>query len=264
MSKKILFFILLLNLLSFNNLVSSEIIPVKKPLQTKEEKQKKLLIDVLKPLPKPLEKTEEKTLKEKVVVKKEDKKRGFILPKKKPLIAGKEKIKDIKISKYYNKKDASLANKAILEMKKAKWPSALKIANKAKDKSIYNFIQWRHLLTKGNLASYYDYKTFIDKNENYPRIGRIKYLAEHKMSTEKVSPKKIIDYFASSEPLSGYGKMILGESFILIGKNENGTKLIKEGWINAELNKSELRFYRKKFRKYLDANDHIKRADYLA
>ena len=82
MSKKILFFILLLNLLSFNNLVSSEIIPVKKPLQTKEEKQKKLLIDVLKPLPKPLEKTEEKTLKEKVVVKKEDKKRGFILPKK--------------------------------------------------------------------------------------------------------------------------------------------------------------------------------------
>ena len=264
MSKKILFFILLLNLLSFNNLVSSEIIPVKKPLQTKEEKQKKLLIDVLKPLPKPLEKTEEKTLKEKVVVKKEDKKSGFILPKKKPLIAGKEKIKDIKISKYYNKKDASLANKAILEMKKAKWPSALKIANKAKDKSIYNFIQWRHLLTKGNLASYYDYKTFIDKNENYPRIGRIKYLAEHKMSTEKVSPKKIIDYFASSEPLSGYGKMILGESFILIGKNENGTKLIKEGWINAELNKSELRFYRKKFRKYLDANDHIKRADYLA
>ena len=264
MSKKILFFILLLNLLSFNNLVSSEIIPVKKPLQTKEEKQKKLLIDVLKPLPKPLEKTEEKTLKEKVVVKKEDKKRGFILPKKKPLIAGKEKIKDIKISKYYNKKDASLANKAILEMKKAKWPSALKIANKAKDKSIYNFIQWRHLLTKGNLASYYDYKTCSDKNENYPRIGRIKYLAEHKMSTEKVSPKKIIDYFASSEPLSGYGKMILGESFILIGKNENGTKLIKEGWINAELNKSELRFYRKKFRKYLDANDHIKRADYLA
>ena len=42
---------------------------------------------------------------------------------------------------------------------------------------------------KGNQASYYEYKTFIDKNENYPRIGRIKYLAEHKLSTDKVSPK---------------------------------------------------------------------------
>ena len=43
-----------------------------------------------------------------------------------------------------------------------------------------------------------------------------------------------------------------------------GTKLIKDGWINAELTKSELRFYRKKFKKYLNANDYIKRADYLA
>ena len=59
--------------------------------------------------------------------------------------------------------------------------SALKTAKKAKDKSIYNFIQWRHLLNKGNQASYYEYKTFIDKNEDYPRIGRIKYLAEHKL-----------------------------------------------------------------------------------
>ena len=43
-------------------------------------------------------------------------------------------------------------------MKKANWPASLKTAKKAKDKSIYNFIQWRHLLTTGNTASYYEYK----------------------------------------------------------------------------------------------------------
>ena len=263
MSKKILFFVILFNLLNLNHFVYSEIIPLKKPDQTKEEKQKKLLIDVLRPLPKPIAKTETEIVEKEVLVKKENKS-GLILPKKKPLIAGSKKTTDIKISKYYSKKDFNLANKAISEMKKAKWPSALKTAKKAKDKSIYNFIQWRHLLRKGNQASYYEYKTFIDKNENYPRIGRIKYLAEHKLSTDKVSPKKIINSFASSEPLSGFGKMILGESFILTGNKEKGTKLIKEGWINAELTKSELRFYRKKFKKYLNADDYIKRADYLA
>ena len=77
-------------------------------------------------------------------------------------------------SKYYNKKDFALAKKAILEMKQAKWPNAIKTAKKAKDKSIYNFIQWRHLLTKGNKATFYEYKTFIDKNEDFPRIGRVK------------------------------------------------------------------------------------------
>ena len=265
MLKKFLFLIVLLNLTLSNNIALSDIIPLKKPLQTKEEKQKKLLIDVLKPLPKPIKKTEIKKIKEKIIVKKE-KKIGFILPKKKPLIAGtqKQKTTEVKISKYYSKKDFNLANKAISEMKKAKWPSALKSAKKAKDKSIYNFIQWRHLLTKGNKASYYEYKTFIDRNEDYPRIGRIKYLAEHKLSTDKVSPKKIINSFNSTEPLSGFGKMILGESYILSGNTEKGTKFIKEGWVTAELTKSELRFYRKKFKKYLNADDYIKRADYLA
>ena len=263
MSKKFLFFVILFQLINYNSFVFSEIIPLKKPVQTKEETQKKLLIDVLKPLPKPIKKSEIKVEKKEVIVKK-DKKDNLILPKKKPLVAGSKKTTNVRISKYYSKKDFNLANKAISEMKKAKWPSALKTAEKAKDKSIYNFIQWRHLLRKGNQASYYDYKTFIDKNEDYPRIGRIKYLAEHKLSTDKVSPKKIIDSFALSEPLSGFGKMILGESFILIGNTEKGIKLVKDGWINAELTKSELRFYRKKFRKYLNADDYIKRADYLA
>ena len=263
MSKKILFYIVLINFIGSYNFVFSDIIPIKKPFQTKEETQKKLLIDVLRPLPKPIQKTEEKKVEEKIIVKKE-KKSGLILPKKKPLIAGTDKPTTVKISKYYSKKDFSLAKKAISEMKKSNWTGALTTANKAKDKSLYNFIQWRHLLKKGNQASYYEYKLFIDKNENYPRIGRIRYLSEHKLSTDKVSPKKIIESFSSSEPLSGFGKMILGESYILTGNNEKGIKLIKDGWINAELTKSELKFYRKKYKKYLNADDYIKRADYLA
>ncbi len=246
-----------------NVVALSEIIPIKKPIQTKEETKKKLLTDELRPLPKPVKKIDTKIVEEKIPEKKQ-KKIGLILPKKKPLIAGSKKTPEVKISKYYNKKDFALARKAISEMKKSKWTTALKTAKKAKDKSIYNFIQWRHLLKKGNQASYYDYKLFIDKNENYPRISRIKYLAEHKLSTDKVSPKKIIETYASSDPLSGFGKMILGKSFIMSGNKEKGIKLIKDGWITAELTKSELRFYRKKFKKYLNAEDYIRRADYLA
>ena len=62
---------------------------------------------------------------------KQDIKINFILPKKKPLIAGSEKPKNIKISKYYNKKDFSLANKAISEMKKAKMDSGFKNCKKS-------------------------------------------------------------------------------------------------------------------------------------
>ena len=264
MFKKLLIFPVLILLTVFSlTKIFAEIIPLKKPLQTKEEKEQKLLIDVLKPLQKPRAKIEEK--KEiKPKEKKITKKTNLILPKKKPLIAGKQKITDKKKSKFFNKKDFALAKKSLSQMKQSKWPDPLKTAKKAKDNSIYNFIQWRHLLTKGNKASYYDYKLFIDKNEDYPRINRIRYLAEHKLSTDKISPKKIIDWFGTNEPLSGFGKMILGESLILTGNQQIGIKYIKEGWISAELSKSELRFYRKKFKKYLNSDDYIKRADYLA
>ena len=267
MQKKLLFIISLFIFSNITFLLSAEIIPLKKPAQTKEEKEQKLLIDVLKPLPKPIInkiiKKDEKKPEKKIISKKEND-LDIILPKKKPLIAGTKVKEVVKKSKFYSKKDFALAKKAISEMKQAKWSSALKTAKKAKDKSIYNFIQWRHLLTKGNKASYYEYKTFIDSNEDYPRIGRIKYLAEHKLSTDSISPKKIIEWFGPNEPLSGFGKMILGESFILSGNSQKGISLIKEGWITAELNRSELKFYRKKFKKYLNADDYIKRADYLA
>jgi len=85
MAKKILFFIVLLPFVGVFNIALSEIIPLKKPSQSKEETQKKLLVDVLKPLPKPIEKTETKKIEEKkeekIVVKKE-KKTGLILPKR--------------------------------------------------------------------------------------------------------------------------------------------------------------------------------------
>ena len=267
MLKKFIFFVSLIIFSNISYLLFAEIIPLKKPTQSKEEKEKKLLIDVVKPLPKPINKKiikKEKKQPQKKIVSKKENNQEIILPKKKPLIAGSKKKDTAKKSKYYSKKDFSIARKAIMEMKQAKWPTALKTAKKARDKSIYNFIQWRHLLTRGNKASFYEYKTFIDSNENYPRIGRVKYLAEHKLSTNSISPKKIISWFAGNEPLSGFGKMILGESLILNGNTQKGIKYIKEGWITAELSKSELRFYRKKFKKYLNADDYIKRADYLA
>jgi soluble lytic murein transglycosylase len=167
MIKKILFWIVLINLFGLQTIAQSDIIPLKKPIQSDELTQKKLLIDVLKPLPKPIPKIVTKEIEKKIESKPEKKISGLILPKKKPLIAGTKKTTEIKISKYYRKKDFALAKKAISEMKKANWTAAIKTAKRAKDKSIYDFIQWRHLLTKGNQASYYDYKTFIDSNEDW-------------------------------------------------------------------------------------------------
>ena len=262
MWKKILLILgmIVFNSINLTNLYADnlQILPLKKPSLSSEEIIKKISKNIILPIKKPSK------IKKIVVEKIEEKKLSFKIPKKKPIIAGISVSKDIKISKYYSKKDFGLAKKAISEMQRSKWTAALSISKKAKDKSIYNFIQWRHLLTTGNQASFYDYKVFIDNNPEYPRIDRLRYLAEHKLSTANVSPKKIIDWFGNNEPLSGFGKMILGESHLLIGDKSKGTNLIKDGWITAKLSKNDLKFFRKKFKKSLNADDYIKRADYLA
>ena len=98
-----------------------------------------------------------------IIAKKEPEKvDGIILPKSKPLVVKKEINKTKEKSKYFRQRDFQLAKLAIRHMEKSKWTKALSSAKKAKDKSIYNFIQWKHLLTRGNKASYYDYKLFYD------------------------------------------------------------------------------------------------------
>jgi soluble lytic murein transglycosylase len=275
--------LLLLTLLFIGNSNSIElsIIPLKKPILDKVTKQSKLDQGIIRPKSKPIRIVEKQKLSEIIikpeskpskqtkeivtkVIEKEVKKIDFLIPKSKPLTVKKiSKVKKTN-SKFYNQKDFNIAKKAIQAIEKRQWSTALSLSKKAKDKSIYNFIQWRHLLTTGNQASFYDYLAFIKRNENYPRINRIRYLAEHKLSTDKISPKKIIDWFDLKDPLSGYGKLILGESFIQTGNIERGTSLIKDGWITADLNRVNMKFFRNKYKKYLNADDYIKRADYLA
>ena len=105
---------------------------------------------------------------------------------------------------------------------------------------------------------------FIDKNSDYPRINRIRYLAEHKINLNSTNPNTIIGWFDSNPPLSGFGKIKLAESYLAKGNIEKGERLLKDGWIDASLSSKDIRYLNKKYNKILNSSDHIKRAEYLA
>ena len=65
-------------------------------------------------------------------------------------------------------------------------------------------------------------------------------------------------------PLGGIGKIKLAEAYVEEWNNEKVRELIKEGWITANIRKNDLGYYRAKFKKFIDSDDHIKRADHLA
>ena len=213
----------------FNLALGSELIlPKNKPIIKKYDIELNE-VNYLLPLKKPILAQEEAKIEpeEKEISKIAEKVGDVIIPLPKPIVV--TKIKPPKKSKFYSEKDVERAKNAIKLMEQSKWYDALKEAWKAKDKSIYNFIQWNHLLTSGNKATFSEYDNFIKKNSNYPRISRIQYLAEHKLASDKISPNQIINLFNEQEPLSGFGQMILGQSLINKGQTDKGISLIKQG-----------------------------------
>ena len=250
--------------LSFNLAFSTDlIIPKIKPSKQKDALLKNLSSNIIIPKQKPNNQINIEKL-EKIIKKKITKIDGIIIPKNKPLIVKQQRLKKVKKSKYYSDRDVKYAKQAIAFMEKSNWKDAKKVAKKARAKSIYNFIEWRHLLTLGNKATFTEYKQFIEKFEDYPRLDRIKYLAEHKISLNNQTPDEIINWFQKYQPISGFGEMMLGESLIKNGNKDKGLKLVKKGFIRADLSKGDLIYFRKKFKKYLSKDDYIKRADYLA
>ena len=283
MLNRLISLVILLSFLNINIVYSETnfLLPQKKPSifkKTQEEIKTNISknLPVPKPRPEKKDQTKPKNL-EKIIDKKPDKSiqikeekekdktiiSSFIYPKKKP-ITYKVSSKEVATSKVLNKKDFEKAKETIKFIKAKKWNSALKSAQKVKDSEFRKLITWMHLKTTRNGASFNEYKKFIEQNDYYPRINRIRYLAEQKIYLRNNSPTSIINWFEKYPPLGGLGKIKLAEAYLEQGKLDKVKELVKEGWITAEIRKNDLGYYRAKFKKFLGSEDHIKRADYLA
>ena len=239
--------------------IGSEIsknLPQKKPIiQTEVKKRQEFKKKITET------KIKEPILKKKTKI--DESKSVFLLPKKKP-ITYKNQFNGVEKSTVLNKKDFERAKETIKFIKARKWNSAMKSAKKVKDSEFRTLVTWMHLKTTQNSATFNDYKSFIEQHEDYPRINRIKYLAEKKIYLKNNSPTSIINWFQRHPPLGGIGMIKLAEAYLEQGKTDKVKELIKNGWVTAEISKNDLGYYRAKFKKFLTVEDHIKRADHLA
>ena len=183
-----------------------------------------------------------------------------IIPKKKPLMLGYVG----KTSSILKDKDFKLAKKSFSYIKRRSWKSAISTANKSSDKLLPKIVTWMFLKQKNNSATFQDYKKFIDENKNWPRISRLRYLAEHKINYKNLSALNVIDFFKEEVPTSGYGFIRLGEAYVIRGNTTAGIPLIKKGFKTAKLSKVDLRYFYKKYKNFLGKKDFIGRADYMA
>jgi len=249
-------------IISSKSIAGERILPLVKPSVDQETKIIVAKKKEIYPKKKPIAAEEKEVKKEAVKIIDDAINESLIYPKKKPIIVKKALEKTIVKSKILSRKDFDIAKSVFKTIDKKKWQTALKISKKAKDKTLYNLVNYLYLKKTTNGASFYDYSLFIKNNSNYPRINRLRYLAEHKINLETTLPVAVMEWFDGKEPLSEFGKIKLGEVYILQNKFDEGERLIKEGWIKAKLNKNQLKYLRKKYKKIITVEDNIKRADW--
>ncbi len=251
---------------SSHSIAANTILPLPKPSVDIEIEKKTLKKKRIYPQKKPsvLNKEKKVVSQDEEKIELEDKSLTNIYPKKKPIIFVKKDTKTVSKSNVLSKRDFEVAKKVFDLIDQKKWKTALKTLQKTRDKDLYKLVNYIYLIRPSNAASFYDYSSFINNNPNYPRINRLRYLAEHKINIKTSTPRSIIKWFDNKEPLSSYGKIKLGESLILEGKQEQGSSLIKEGWTKAKLSKNELRYLRKKYKKIITVEDNVKRVDWHA
>ena len=267
----------------------SNILPIKKPIiKEKKISVKKFLLPEKKPLnkvannllvkkksvqssivpkEKPLKKNKVQPKEKKIVLTSTFEKKingEFLLPVKKPITYKKIVNKEAEKSEILSQKDYRYAKEIFTNISEKKWSVVFRLTKKVRNKDFKNLVSWIYLKEKSNKATFNDYVKFIDENPDYPRINRLKYLAEHKINLNSTSANNVIRWFSFNPPLSGYGKIKLAESYLLKGNIVEGTRLLKEGWITSSLSSKDLRYLNKKYKKILNTSDHIKRADFMA
>jgi soluble lytic murein transglycosylase len=161
---------------------ADRILPIPKPTVDQETKEKTAKKKEIYPQKKPTQK-----IKITAEALEESTESEIIYPQKKPIIFQKKIDKAVAKSTILSSKDLKIAKAAFEAVKKKKWQTAIKISKRAKNKMVFKMVNWFYLKQPINSATFYDYLTFINNNPNYPRINRLKYLAEHKMYLKSVS-----------------------------------------------------------------------------
>jgi soluble lytic murein transglycosylase len=168
------------------------------------------------------------------------------------------------VTKTLSDKDFEITKVVFDYVDRKQWRLALSDAQKVQDKAIYTLVNWMYLIEPQSGASFNEYQTFIKNHKDWPRINRIKYLAEHKINFDNNSPSSIIEYFSNNPPLSGFGRLRLAEAFLENNQTDKARNLVKDGFKDAELSKNDLKYFSKIFKKFLTHQDYVLRADYFA
>ena len=152
--------------------------------------------------------------------------------------------------------------RAFKEADRRNWSAALKWAKKIKSPVPEKIVRWRYYLTETNGIQFDEIVRFIEANPDWPRRERLLRRAEEAMPDD-LKPERVVAWFAGQEPMTGEGKVNLGEAYLAIGKQEFGAYWLQNAWTQNNLSSRLQKRLTGKHNSLLTAEHHLARANML-
>lgn len=130
------------------------------------------------------------------------------------------------------------------------------------DPAADNLLLWRVAVSDAG-APFSDLDLALDALEGWPRNWSIRREAEWKIEDSGFSPALIVDWFEDREPVTGEGRIALGEALMAIGRSDEGAEQIRTAWRTQTM---RLSFQSEAYEAHgalLSRDDHAARVDFL-
>ncbi len=130
---------------------------------------------------------------------------------------------------YLGPADHDLFVRAFDQADHGNWLGARALASQGHDGAAKRLIDWRMFLDKNSGASFDEINAFLKANPDWPARDTLYSRAENALDLN-MTPAQVIAWFGSRQPVSGIGKVRLGEAMVATGRVTAGRDMIRDGW----------------------------------
>ena len=121
---------------------------------------------------------------------------------------------------------------------------------------------WRIAVSDAG-APFSDLDLALDALEGWPRTWSIRREAEWKIEDSGLSPALIVAWFEDNEPITGEGRVALGEALLALGREDEGADQIRTAWRTQTMRLTFQSDAYQAHRDRLSRDDHAARVDFL-
>jgi soluble lytic murein transglycosylase len=151
---------------------------------------------------------------------------------------------------------------AFHKVDKKRYPSARKLAKKAKERLPAKVIQWLALSAERPHAGFAEIARFLERNPGWPGQGALRRNAEMAMP-EDLPDERLRAWFAARSPVTPAGALRYADALMRAGEQARATELLRAAWIERDFGRRDERAFRKRFAKLLRREHDLARLDRL-